>query len=102
MLAKCANPACSSTFHYFHEGKLFTIESRIDSRRIGPPSDGEYTGRPHHLQYFWLCSACCCAMTVQSDGDHGGTIVRKRGVSPNVPMLEDRTQMVVGRSPSLA
>ena len=102
MLTKCANPACSATFHYFHEGKLFTIESKIGSQRIGPPSDHEYAGRPHHLQYFWLCSACSCAMTVQSDGDHGVTIVRKRRAPPNVSVLEDSTQMVVGRSPFLA
>ena len=68
MLAKCANPACSATFHYFHEGKLFAIESRIDWPRRGPPADLKYTGRSHSPQYFWLCSSCCRAMTVQSDG----------------------------------
>ena len=91
MLTKCANPACFATFHYFHEGKLFAIESRVDSPRRGPPADPEYSGRPHHLQYFWLCSACCCAMTVQSDGNHGVTVVSTRGVPPSVCMMEDRT-----------
>jgi hypothetical protein len=91
MLTKCANPACSAAFHYFHEGKLFTIESRSNPQRIGPASDREYAGRPHHLQYFWLCSACCCAMTVQYDGNHGVTVVSARGVPPSVCMMEDRT-----------
>jgi hypothetical protein len=94
MLAKCANPACSATFHYFHEGKLFTIESRIDSQAMAPRSDPEYTGRPHSLQYFWLCSSCCRAMTIQSGGDHGVAILRKRGVPPDASVMDDRAQMV--------
>jgi hypothetical protein len=94
MLAKCANPTCSATFHYFHEGKLFATESKIDSQATGPLSDPEYTDRPHRLQYFWLCSACCRAMTVQSDGDHGVMIVRKRGVPTHASAMDNRTQMV--------
>jgi hypothetical protein len=34
MLAKCANPACSATFHYLHEGKLFPVELRSDSAPV--------------------------------------------------------------------
>ena len=84
MLAKCANPGCSATFRYFHEGRLFAIESRVDSPRRGPPADPEYTSSPPSLQYFWLCSSCCRAMTVQSDGDRGVTIMNKQGRPGNV------------------
>jgi hypothetical protein len=94
MLTKCANPACSAAFHYFHDGKLFPIESRIDSLRTGSPTDLEYTGSPHRLQYFWLCSSCCCAMTVRCDGDRGVILVRKQGMPANVSVMKDRTQMV--------
>jgi hypothetical protein len=94
MLAKCANPACSAIFHYFHEGKLFTIESRIDSPRTGLPTNLEYTGRAHRLQCFWLCSSCCCAMTVRCDGDQGVVLVRKQGMPPNCSVMKDRPQMV--------
>jgi hypothetical protein len=31
MLAKCANPACSATFRYFHEGRLFVFEPKRDA-----------------------------------------------------------------------
>ena len=79
MLAKCANQACFATFHYFHEGKLFAVESEIHSPRRGPPADSEYTGSLHGPHYFWLCSSCCSAMTVQSDGDHGISVMCKRG-----------------------
>jgi len=83
MLAKCANPACSATFHYFHEGRIFVFESKPVSMR-GPPADPDYVGRLQTPQYFWLCSSCCSAMTLQPDGDHGGTVVRKKGVPRNI------------------
>ncbi|MFZ0864358.1 MAG: hypothetical protein ABR881_17380 [Candidatus Sulfotelmatobacter sp.] len=90
MLAKCANPDCSATFRYLHEGKLFAIESKADSLHWGPPADPEYRGKSHSPLYFWLCSSCCYAMTVQSDGDHGISVVRKR-VPWSVSVAEDRT-----------
>lgn len=89
MLAKCANPACSATYHYFHEGRLFAIESRIDSQATGPRSDPEYAGRPHSLQYFWLCSSCCRAMTIRSGKDHGLILVRKPGVPPEASVMDE-------------
>ncbi|HYL16155.1 MAG TPA: hypothetical protein VEV41_24195 [Terriglobales bacterium] len=92
MLAKCANPACSATFHYFHEGKLFAIESKIDPLSRERPIDPEYTGGPHGVQYFWLCSSCCRAMTVLPDGNQGVTVVHKGGVPPNISVMEDRVQ----------
>jgi len=93
MLAKCANPACSATFRYLHEGRLFAFESKRDAPKRGPPSDPEDPGRSHSPQCFWLCSSCCSAMTVQPDGDHGVTVVCKQGVPQNVFVIEERTQM---------
>ena len=94
MLAKCVNQACFATLHYFHEGKLFAIESRIHSPRRGLPVDPEYTGSPHGPQYFWLCSSCCRAMTVQSDGDRGVTIVPMRRAPQDVSIIDHRMEMV--------
>ena len=78
MLAKCANPACSATFRYFHEGKLFVFEPKPDAPLRGPPAYQDYLGGSHAPQYFWLCSSCCSAMTIQSDGDHGINLVRQQ------------------------
>jgi len=91
MLAKCANPECSATFRYFHEGKLFVFEPKPDAPLRGPPADPDYAGRSHAPQCFWLCSACCSAMTVRPDGDHGVMVVRKQGVPRKVFMMENRT-----------
>ena len=84
MLAKCVDPGCSARFRYFHEGRLFVFEPKPDAPMRGPP-DPDYVGRSHSPQYFWLCSMCCSAMTVQPDGDHGVTVVRKQEV------MADRT-----------
>ncbi len=61
MLSKCANPACSATFRYLHDGTLFhlTIESTaLDSQE-------SYDRRT--LERFWLCGECSRKMTVISD-----------------------------------
>lgn len=91
MLAKCANPACSATFHYLHEGKLFAIESRADSLERGPPAGLEYAGNSKNPQYYWLCSSCCRAMKVQSDGDHRVSLVHKEEVPRSVSSVGDKT-----------
>ncbi len=45
-------------------------------------------------QYFWLCSSCCRAMTVQSDGDRGVTIVPMRRAPQDVSIIDHRMEMV--------
>jgi hypothetical protein len=94
MLAKCANPVCPATFHYLHEGKLFAIESKADSLKRGPPADPEYMGKSNTPQYFWLCSSCCRAMTLQPDGDHGINLVREEKMPRSVSAKEHGTLMV--------
>jgi len=94
MLAKCANPACSATFRYLHEGRLFVFEPKCDAPMRGPPAESEDWCRSQSPQCFWLCSLCCSAMTVQPDGDHGATVVRKKEVPHDVFVMEDRTAMV--------
>lgn len=93
MLAKCANPACVAKFRYFHEGNLFLFEPTPDAQMRGPPADLDDVGRSHAPQYFWLCSSCCSAMTLQPDGDHGVIVVRKQAVPQNIVVKEDRTRM---------
>jgi hypothetical protein len=93
MLAKCANPVCSATFRYLHEGKLYGIESKPVSFGRKSWADPEYTGKSHTLEYFWLCSSCCCAMRVQSDGIRGITLAPQREILPTVSAMEDSTPL---------
>ena len=48
MLSKCANPACTRSFRYLHEGKLFWRE----------PSRDSTTGAVVKGEWFWLCDHC--------------------------------------------
>ena len=55
MVSKCANPACSATFRYMHEGTLFHLP--VESSASWPEKG---TG----LERFWLCDECSRKMTV--------------------------------------
>lgn len=55
MLAKCLNPACSSPFLYFRDGRIYQLEIPASSQSAPP-------GRRREL--FWLCGRCCAAFTV--------------------------------------
>ncbi len=58
MVSKCANPACSATFRYLHEGILFHIAFETAAARAA-----EDRATPAH-ERFWLCGECSRKMTV--------------------------------------
>jgi len=65
MLSKCANPGCSASFLYLHQGKLF----RLETSGNGDDTRGEVADPPgkhscRRLEYFWLCDECASLMTV--------------------------------------
>jgi len=65
MVSKCANPSCSTPFHYFREGKIFQVEVdgsggiRPTGPQLVPPS-----GKTPRLEHFWLCGRCSNTMTL--------------------------------------
>jgi len=76
MLSKCANPACSNTFRYLHEGRLYLIGPREaltghKSRCLSPSGQ---------LEYGWLCSSCSLYLTIQIDEECGMRVMRKLDV----------------------
>jgi hypothetical protein len=88
MVSKCANPACSTPFHYLREGKVFRVEVEVP-----PPLASENTlefpngnkiaflvakrkpGRK--LEHFWLCGTCAQTMSLLFDKDTGVTVLPK-------------------------
>lgn len=56
MVSTCANPACSVTFRYLHEGRLFHVA-------VGSAAPEKVAT----LELFWLCVECSRKMTVVSD-----------------------------------
>ncbi len=70
MLSKCANPACSTTFRYLHQGRLFSIESAPFSNR---------THRP--FECYWLCENCAQTLVIVLDQGVVTTRPRPRDLS---------------------
>jgi hypothetical protein len=65
MIAKCANPACSTPFRYLHEGRLFRFERGV-SEKGQPFLSFDATGpeRSNRVEFFWLCDQCSTRMTL--------------------------------------
>jgi hypothetical protein len=55
MLSKCLNPACTSPFRYFRDGRIYQLEMTTSS---GEPVS------TRRREFFWLCGNCCAAFTV--------------------------------------
>lgn len=91
MVSKCANPACSTPFHYLREGKIFRIEVELL-----PPPTAEQTVElssgnkvpflverrkvARKVEHFWLCGPCSQYMNLMFDKDTGITVLPKRPV----------------------
>jgi len=87
MLSKCANPACSNIFLYFHEGKLFLLASRPAVAHRNRTSTG--VDRPSCPQYAWLCSTCCRSLTIRIDKEIGALLVLE-SESPSDGLSQER------------
>lgn len=55
MLSKCLNPACSTPFRYFRNGKIFNLEMSSFSGS---------QGNERRREFFWLCGPCSTTMKV--------------------------------------
>lgn len=66
MLAKCANPSCTTPFQYLRDGKLFQMETGLGGPH--PTSDKKPARR---IEYFWLCSRCATEMTLAYESGKG-------------------------------
>ncbi len=62
MVSKCANPECSTPFHYLRDGKIFQLETG-DS---GSPEPHLLSARrgAHRFEHFWLCGPCATSLTL--------------------------------------
>jgi hypothetical protein len=75
MLSKCANPGCSASFHYLHQGKLFRWETTNGTGNKGPTFDTEPGEKKpgRRIEFFWLCTDCASEMTLAYDRRNGVT-----------------------------
>jgi len=75
MVSKCANPNCAASFLYFHEGKLFRVDTSSGSDRRRTLGQNEFTDRPlRRVEFYWLCESCASKMTLVYDEQTGMTV----------------------------
>jgi hypothetical protein len=79
MLAKCANPSCSTPLVYLREGKIFMVESP-QSRTDKDTAIAFRPKSPNRVEHFWLCGPCAAQLTLTYDRQRGVEVVKK-GVS---------------------
>lgn len=73
MLSKCANPGCTATFLYLHEGKLFRLDV---SSEISVSSSLPQTTKPaQRVEFFWLCTQCAAELTINYEKERGVVVV---------------------------
>ena len=58
MLSKCANPDCSETSRYLHQGKIFCVAPTPEVETLSEKL------RPALQERFWLCTRCSKEMTL--------------------------------------
>lgn len=83
MLAKCANPSCSTPLVYLREGKIFMIESAPQSS--SKSSSKTNAAAPlklaakaqNRVEHFWLCGPCSLEMTLIFEHHTGVQVVPK-------------------------
>jgi hypothetical protein len=72
MLAKCANPACSTKFLRLTEGKLFQVETEFSVRSANRKCKGLVKANPRRrTEHFWLCAECAPFVTLAFDQREG-------------------------------
>ena len=69
MLAKCANPSCSTPLVYLREGKIFMVES--PQPKFDVLSDVAKPKPLNRVEHFWLCGQCSNEMTITYDRQRG-------------------------------
>jgi hypothetical protein len=77
MLAKCANPTCSTPLVYLREGKIFMMENAAEPQ-IRP--QGPVLAKPqpaNRVEHFWLCGPCSVEMTLTYDRGREVAVVPK-------------------------
>jgi hypothetical protein len=73
MLSKCANPGCTATFLYLHQGKLFRLDISTDV--LAASSTSPKTRAAPRVEFFWLCSECAAELTIDYDQGAGVAVV---------------------------
>ncbi len=101
MISKCANPECSASFRYLHEGKLFQFEVRLFDEPLIDHSTTSHNEKPSEIECFWLCDSCASTMAIVCEPNTHRTVIvplqddvrgrcSAKGASAGEPSSEDQ------------
>jgi hypothetical protein len=76
MLAKCANPSCSTPLVYLREGKIFMLEQN-NQAQVRPEGPVLVKPQSNRVEHFWLCGPCSAEMTLTYNTGTGVKVVPK-------------------------
>jgi hypothetical protein len=82
MLSKCANPACTTPFHYLRDGKLFQIDTSLGGPQMVGPLLADEPRQPQRIEFFWLCAECSSTMTLAFQRGKGVVMVPLPAAAP--------------------
>lgn len=81
MLAKCANPVCTSRFRYSSQGRIFRLDSRGVSSNTSLAEPSEFKPRTsRRTEFFWLCPVCARNFIVVPDALHRYRLVPQSAI----------------------
>jgi hypothetical protein len=70
---KCANPACSTAFHWTVGGKFLRFRpDTVPTNGNNPTADS--LGGIHGVKHYWLCERCSHVLTLVYDEERGVTL----------------------------
>jgi len=78
MLAKCANPECSSRFQYLRDGRIFKVELDENGEPYHPGANSKF--RVARVERFWLCPECATGLTLKYEPALGVCLERRTQV----------------------
>jgi hypothetical protein len=70
---KCANPACSTAFHWTGGGKFFRFRPEPEPG-ISSTTTADTPRGVHGVRHYWLCERCSHVFTLVYDEGCGVTI----------------------------
>jgi hypothetical protein len=88
VLHKCANPACLNPFRKLSQGKLFLVETDLDSSDSDCSSSKGRSAR--HIEHYWLCDQCASVLTLSFERGRGMVTVPLPRPARKAPVSEVR------------
>jgi hypothetical protein len=92
---KCANPACSTIFHWLIGGKFFRFSAPHRDTCAGESkSADEKKCAGSCVKHFWLCEACCNVFTLVHEEDQGVLLKLRWDELPDAEAVAVAARMV--------